>query len=100
MLYSTTCVHCGANTTNLESHLDHKHVNQVIVELCGGELLTVNRSDGLFRCPWCVDRTKREGKMKLASARAMEVSRSACSSRGLSRASRITSEPAAHAEHV
>jgi len=49
-------------------------VNQVTVELWGGEFLTVNRSDGFFRCPWCADKTKRDGRMKLVSARAMEVS--------------------------
>lgn len=76
MPYSATCVHCNANTTNLESHLDYKHVNQVTIELWGGESLTVNRSDGFFRCPCCVDRTKPEGKTKLASAQAMEVSHS------------------------
>lgn len=37
----------------------------------------MNRSDGFFRCPWCIDRTSRESKTELASARAMEVSRSA-----------------------
>lgn len=49
-------------------------MNQVVVKLWGGESLTVKRSDGFFRCPWCVGRSRQQGEARSASARAMEVS--------------------------
>jgi len=95
--HSVTCAHCNTKTTNLEGHLDHRHINQVTIEVWPGELLTVNRSGGVFHCPWCADKTR-----KLSSARAMEVSHSVPfppAGPELS-PSRTTSETATHTTHI
>jgi len=72
---STICGHCNQVTTNLDSHLDWNHVNEVTVEVWPGEQLTIHRSGGFFHCPWCADKTKPgHNKTRIRSAREMKVS--------------------------
>jgi hypothetical protein len=51
------CEPCGINFDDLVVHEEETHINEATVKVLTGENLTLHRTKGYFRCPWCCYKT-------------------------------------------